>query len=242
MPTPQAAPDPAPVRITGHRGAMGVEPENTLRSFRRAVADGCDEVELDLRRTRDGHLVLVHDADLLRTTGTPGKVAELTLADIRALDPDPETRVPTFAEAVAVIPVPIQAELKDPAAVEPLARVLDAEPALAARTLVISFKPDRLLEIRRLRPGTPVGLITHRATETAAELVAAARAAEAETVVCGLPGLTAAHVDACHAAGLRITTWSVNEVPELRRVLAMGVDGVTTDHPGELAAALRSPV
>lgn len=63
--------------ITGHRGALGSEPENTLRSFRRAVADGCDEIELDLRVTADGELVVLHDATVDRTTNGTGAVADL---------------------------------------------------------------------------------------------------------------------------------------------------------------------
>ena len=69
--------------ITGHRGALGSEPENTLRSFRRAVADGCDEIELDLRVTADGELVVLHDATVDRTTNGTGAVAELAFDDLR---------------------------------------------------------------------------------------------------------------------------------------------------------------
>ena len=65
--------------ITGHRGSLGTEPENTLRSFRRAVADGCDEIELDLRVSADGELVIIHDATVDRTTTGSGEVAFLTL-------------------------------------------------------------------------------------------------------------------------------------------------------------------
>ncbi|MFC4564869.1 glycerophosphodiester phosphodiesterase [Nocardiopsis mangrovi] len=226
-----------PPTITGHRGAMGLEPENTLRSFRRAVAEGCDEIELDLRLSRDGHLVLLHDSDLARTGGTGARIADLTLAEIRALDPDPETRVPTFAEAVDAIPVRVQAEIKDPAVAPALAGLLDAAPALAARTLVTSFDAAVLREVRRLRPDTPVGLITHRAPATGAELVDAARDAGAGTVLCGIEGLTRDHVDACHAAGLQATAWPVPDARTFAEVVAMGIDGVTTDNPHLVRAA-----
>ncbi|MFC3997458.1 glycerophosphodiester phosphodiesterase [Nocardiopsis sediminis] len=226
-----------PPTITGHRGAMGLEPENTLRSFRRAVAEGCDEIELDLRLSADGHLVLLHDADLARTGGPGHPIADLTLAQIRALDPDPETRVPTFAEAVGAIPIRIQAEIKDPAVAPTLAGLLNGDPGLAARTLVTSFDAAVLREMRWLRPGTPVGLITHRAPATGADLVGAARSAGAGTVLCGITGLTRHHVDACHAAGLRITAWPVPDPQRFADVVAMGVDGVTTDNPHLLRAA-----
>jgi len=72
------------VIITGHRGALGSEPENTLRSFRRAAADGCDEIELDLRVTADGELVVLHDATVDRTTDGTGAVADLSFDVLRS--------------------------------------------------------------------------------------------------------------------------------------------------------------
>jgi glycerophosphoryl diester phosphodiesterase len=75
------------VIVTGHRGALGSEPENTLRSFRRAVREGCDEIELDLRVSADGKLVVLHDATVDRTTDGTGAVADLTFDEIRALGP-----------------------------------------------------------------------------------------------------------------------------------------------------------
>ncbi|HEY3510821.1 MAG TPA: glycerophosphodiester phosphodiesterase family protein, partial [Kribbella sp.] len=125
--------------ITGHRGALGTEPENTLRSFRRAVADGCDEIELDLRVSADGELVIMHDATVDRTTSGSGEVSSLTLAELRALDAGDGERIPTWAETVAAVDVRIQAEVKAEAAVPLLAQSLKSDPALAARTIVTSF-------------------------------------------------------------------------------------------------------
>src|SRR3954471_3509525 len=85
------------VIITGHRGALGSEPENTLRSFRRAVADGCDEIELDLRVSADGELVIMHDATVDRTTSGSGEVAGLTLDKLRSLDAGFGEQIPTWS-------------------------------------------------------------------------------------------------------------------------------------------------
>ncbi|MEU4289900.1 glycerophosphodiester phosphodiesterase family protein [Kribbella sp. NPDC026596] len=103
--------------ITGHRGALGTEPENTLRSFRRAVADGCDEIELDLRVTADGELVIMHDATVDRTTSGSGEVAVLSYDEVRSLDAGLGEMVPTWAETVAAIDVRFQTEVKAEAAV-----------------------------------------------------------------------------------------------------------------------------
>ncbi|MEM3426627.1 MAG: glycerophosphodiester phosphodiesterase family protein, partial [Thermoproteota archaeon] len=84
----------------GHRGARFYEPENTLRSFRKALELGVDAVELDVRRTRDGELVVIHDAEVDRTTNGKGLVRELTLEEIRRLDAGKGEKIPTLEEAL----------------------------------------------------------------------------------------------------------------------------------------------
>lgn len=216
--------------ITGHRGALGTEPENTLRSFRRAVADGCDEIELDLRVSADGELVIMHDATVDRTTSGSGEVAALTLAELRALDAGLGEHLPTWAETVAAIDVRIQAEVKAEAAVPLLAQSLKADPALAARTLVTSFHPEILLAIRELFPEVETGHIFGRTPEVG-EVITRTRAAGATWSLCGIAGLTAEGVAELHSAGLNVTAWPVPDTATLSVAAALGVDGVTTDHP-----------
>ncbi|WP_371405617.1 glycerophosphodiester phosphodiesterase family protein [Kribbella sp. NBC_00662] len=216
--------------ITGHRGALGTEPENTLRSFRRAVADGCDEIELDLRVSADGELVIMHDATVDRTTSGSGEVAALTLAELRSLDAGLGEQVPTWSEMVAAIDVRIQAEVKAEAAVPLLAQSLKSNPSLAARTLVTSFHPEILLAIREAFPDVTTGHIFGR-TSPMAEVVVRTREAEAGWALCGIAGLTAAGVAELKAAGLNVTAWPVPDTESLAQAAALGVDGITTDNP-----------
>jgi len=224
------------VIITGHRGALGSEPENTLRSFRRAVADGCDEIELDLRVTADGELVVLHDATVDRTTDGTGAVADLTSADMGALDAGLGEVVPTWAETVAAVTVRIQAEVKAPEAVPLLVASLEADPALAARTLITSSQPEILLAVRRLRPAAETGLILGR-TPPVDDVIALTEAAHATWALCGIKGLTSDDVGTLHDAGLTVTAWPVPDPETLARAIALGVDGITTDHPDRLLAA-----
>ncbi|MFD6726503.1 glycerophosphodiester phosphodiesterase, partial [Streptomyces sp. NPDC060131] len=99
----------------GHRGAMGVEPENTLRSFVAAEQAGLDVVELDLHLSKDGALVVMHDADVDRTTDGTGAIADKTLEELRALDAGRGERIPVFEEVLDAVSVPLQAEIKDAA-------------------------------------------------------------------------------------------------------------------------------
>lgn len=211
---------------------MGAAPENTLASFRRAVESGCDEIELDLRLTSDGEIVILHDADLSRTHGLPDAVVDLSLARLRELAPD----VPTFAEVVAAIAIGIQAEIKADGVPDVLVPMLEADPDLAGRVLVTSFKPDALARVHELRPTAPLGLIFGTAPEPA-ELVERGLAVHASWVMPGLAGLTRDHVDAAHAAGLKVAAWPVPDDETLAAARALGVDGVTTDN----AHTLRRP-
>ncbi|MDW6064895.1 glycerophosphodiester phosphodiesterase family protein [Streptomyces sp. FXJ1.4098] len=114
-PSRPATPRPA-VRplVYGHRGARADEPENTLRSFRRAHRVGAEGVELDVRVSRDGHLVVIHDATVDRTTDGTGEVAALSLAELRELDAGQGERIPTLREALDAFPGLVQVEIKAP--------------------------------------------------------------------------------------------------------------------------------
>jgi glycerophosphoryl diester phosphodiesterase len=223
------------VIVTGHRGAMGSEPENTLRSFRRAVREGCDEVELDLRVTADGRLVVLHDATVDRTTDGSGAVADLTFDEVRALDAGLGEQVPTWAEAVAAVDIRFQAEVKAAAAVPLLVESLRADPDLADRTLVTSGNAEILLVVRRELPEAATGLILGRPPATA-ETVALTTAAAAGTALCGIGGLTVDGVVELHERGLDVTAWPVPDDQILAAALDLAVDGVTTDHPDRIRA------
>lgn len=221
-------------RIVGHRGAMGVEPENTVRSFRRAVRDGVDAVELDLRTSSDGVLVICHDRTVDRTTNGRGLVAEQTFAELRALDAGEGERIPTFEEVVeAVDGVLIQAELKAIEAVPLLSRVV-RERDLGDRVIVTSFHEDMLAEAARLLPDVPRGLIF---SELPDDGLARAKALGASLLCAGIGSLRRDHVEACHADGLDVCGWLVNDSEVLATALELGCDAVTSDLPGELVAA-----
>jgi glycerophosphoryl diester phosphodiesterase len=221
------------VIITGHRGSLGSEPENTLRSFRRAVADGCDEIELDLRVTADGELIVLHDATVDRTTNGSGPVAELTFDALRKLDAGLGELVPTWEETVDAVGVRIQAEVKAAEAVPLLVESLQADPELAARTMMTSSSAEILLAVRRAMPSATTGLIFGR-TPDVADVLALTRAAEAGCALCGIAGLTVDGVAELHREGLDVTAWPVPDADVFARAVELGVEGVTTDYPERL--------
>jgi glycerophosphoryl diester phosphodiesterase len=216
----------------GHRGVMGVEPENTLRSFRRAEQAGLDQVELDLHLSKDGALIVMHDADVDRTTDGSGLVRDLTLDEIRGLDAGLGERVPVFEEVLEAVGRPIQAEIKDVAAARALADTLRAHRA-TDRVSVLSFHDEALAEIRTLLPEVRTVLV---ASDLGPEIVTRARAVGARLVSLELRQLTLDVVERCQAAGIAVMAWTVNTAQEWALARALRLDGAATDLPAEPAA------
>lgn len=211
----------------GHRGVMGVEPENTLRSFARAEREGLDQIELDLHLSKDGALVVMHDDEVDRTTDGTGRIGDLTLDELRELDAGRGERVPVFEEVLDAVTGPVQAEIKDVAAARVLAKVL-LERDEVGRVSVLSFHDEALREIHELLPESHRVLV---ASELGPDLVARARAVGARMVSLELPQLSLDVVRQCQEAGLAVIAWTVNTPQELALAHAFGLDGIVTDLP-----------
>ncbi|MDX2823647.1 glycerophosphodiester phosphodiesterase [Streptomyces ipomoeae] len=211
----------------GHRGVMGVEPENTLRSFVAADRAGLDVIELDLHLSKDGELVVMHDADVDRTTDGTGPIAHKTLAELRALDAGRGERIPTFEEVLDAVRAPLQAEIKDTAAAHALAEVMHRRD-LMGRVEVLSFHDEAIAEIARLVPGVRTALVASR---YGTDVVDRAVAVGAPTLVLNIRRLTLEIVERARKANLRTIGWVVNTQDQLRLVRALQLDGATTDYP-----------
>ncbi|WP_371627796.1 glycerophosphodiester phosphodiesterase family protein [Streptomyces sp. NBC_01116] len=206
---------------------MGVEPENTLRSFVRAEESGMDAIELDLHLSKDGALVVMHDVDVDRTTDGTGPIAARTLAELRELDAGQGERIPVFEEVLEAVSSPLQAEIKDVAAARALADVI-RERDLAGRVEVSSFHDEAVTEIARLVPGVRTVLIASR---WGADVVDRAKAAGAATLALNIRRLTLEVVEQAHSEGVKVIGWVVNTQDHLRLARALGLDGATTDFP-----------
>ena len=218
--------------IIAHRGASAYAPEHTLAAYDLALDLGADVLELDVRATADGELVVVHDPTLLRTAGDPRRVADLCGADVPALTLDGVlTRYAARARFLL--------DVKDPAP-EWEGRLLVAigRAALHRRVVVQSFDHAALrrlndaapwLELAALFPGDPPADLAGVAT------FAAGIGPRHETV-------DAALVARARSRGLAIRPWTVNGPSDIDRLLALGVDGVITDVPDVAAESRRALV
>jgi len=226
-----AAVDGSEIALTfltiGHRGVMGVEPENTLRSFVHAERAGMDAIELDLHLSKDGALAVMHDAEVDRTTDGTGLIADKTLAELRELDAGQGERVPVFEEVLDAVRSPVQAEIKDVAAARALAEVMRRRD-LVDRVEVLSFHDGAVAEIAQLVPGVRTALVASR---WKSDVVDRAKAVGAATLVLNIRRLTLEVVEQAHAEGLKVIGWVVNTQDHLRLARGLGLDGATTDFP-----------
>lgn len=211
----------------GHRGVMGVEPENTLRSFVRAERSGMDAIELDLHLTKDGALAVMHDTDVDRTTDGHGPIAEKTLDELRRLDAGGGERVPVFEEVLDAVAAPLQAEIKDVAAARALAEVMKSRD-LVPRVEVSSFHDEAVAEIAALVPGVRTVLIASR---WGTDITDRAKAVGAAGLALNIRRLTLETVERAREEGLSVIGWVVNTQEHLRLVRAFELDGATTDFP-----------
>jgi glycerophosphoryl diester phosphodiesterase len=220
--------------VYAHRGARREAPENTVPAFRRALELGADGVELDVRRTRDGELVVRHDAD-----GPLGVWAEHTLAEIRAADP----AIPVLAEALdacrgAIVNVEIKNSPRD-ADWDPSDQAADLLVGCLAgrdgddRVLVSSFDLPTIDRVRSLAPHLPTALLTQRGDPLEGLLIAESHGHPVfHPSVRQLGGRKAgALVVRAHERAVAVNAWTGNDPGEIARLAAAGIDGICTDVP-----------
>lgn len=246
--------------LVAHRGGAGLAPENTLEAFRQAVEGyGADMLEMDVHLTADGHVVVIHDDTMDRTTDGAGLVAEMSLGEIRTLDAgfrftDPEgahafrgrgVMVPTFRAVLEAFPdTRLNVECKCGRVAEPLVRVI-LEHGAEDRVLVTAGDEENRRAARgyrgpwgasrsQLRPF----LVLHRLPlgflyTPRVDVLQVPEWWEGRRIV------TDRFLAEAHRRNLPVHVWTVDEEEDMRRLLAMGVDAIQTDRPDRLARVLH---
>ena len=248
-----------------HRGASARAPENILEAFRLAVEAGAGGLELDVRMTRDGEVVVIHDATVDRVTDGSGAVAEMTLDEVRRLDAGYSfssgggqtfpyrgrgVRIPTLAEVYEEFPdTCVNADIKEaqPEAEEAVLSVIqdaDAE----GQTLVASTEHAVLRRFRKVSEGR---VSTGASRREIAAFYALSRlhlealvsplyqALQVPVEHWGIKLVTPRFVQAAHSRGVRVDVWTINDAAEMRRLLDLGVDVIMTDSPELLESLLQ---
>ncbi len=244
-----------PTLVIAHRGDSANRPENTLASFASALALGADFVEFDVQLTKDGHVVVIHDPTLERTTDGAGRIGDLTLAEVkrfsagfpaRFADAYRGERVPTLSETLGMLRDRATAMIE----IKPDAVTADAEGGIEAHTIaevrkagmekqsaLISFSRTALLRCRDLAPEIARGHLFLRAE--VGDVLAGARET-ASTVVLPEKGMLSVELrDRAREAGVKVATWVVDDPAELLALAPFDLYGIGSNRPGEMMDAIR---
>jgi glycerophosphoryl diester phosphodiesterase len=238
--------------LVAHRGDPLRRPENSIEGFLSALRAGADAVEFDVRLTRDAEPVIMHDADVARTTDGRGLVHELSLAEVRSLRLAGTSRVPTLAEALEAVGSlggGVDIEIKnlpgepgfEPEAERTLEATLSAlrEARFSGSVLISSFNPTTIRRSIELAPEVPTGLLIIDAVDPSDALGAAIAEAYAFILpsVASLVLAGPAMIRGAHEAGVRVGAWTADDPGTVRRLLEWEVDAVATNDPAMAAVA-----
>ena len=241
-----------PVLVTAHRGFSGDAPENTLAAFKKAMEVGSDMIELDVRFSKDGQIVVMHDDTLDRTANGRGKVSDYTLKELKQFDAGswfaPQfsgEHIPTLVEVLELAKgkIRVNIEIKD----ESLGRykITDlADRALQEvkkagmedQVIYVSFYPVALERIQERDSRLWVGLLYHRPWNSLHEVTGGK-----SFPVLGLRNsyLTKGKIDKIHQQGMKVNVYTVNSEEEMEQFIRWGVDGIITNHPDRLIKILQ---
>lgn len=235
--------------VIAHKGASGDAPENTLAAFQLAVEQDADVLELDVQMTADGYPIVFHDDTLDRTTNGKGLARSKTLAEIKGLDAGSwfskryaSERVPTLEEVVAWAKgkIPLAIEIKNlpyryKGIEASVTGVLERQHAMLEHE-VFSFDHPCVRRFKAREPGLLTGVCYHG---DAVDHAALAKGANATVLHPMLLDIRPDALREAHAAGLLVFPWTADTQEEIRALLALGVDGITTDYPARVRGMIK---
>jgi glycerophosphoryl diester phosphodiesterase len=229
------------VRVIAHRGSSARAPENTQLSFRAALEDGADGIELDARLTADGVVVVMHDDDIARVTNGIGRISEMSFEQLRAVRVHGSEPVPMLSEVLSVVGgrVEVVVEIKGAfggaraVGGDEVARAVVPLLAGVPRVLCSSFDPGAVAYVRAVAPEIPTAITIGGHASLGETLQLAVRAGHSEI---HLPEARAEadFVVRAHDAGLGVLAYTVNDPRRARELETWGLDGIFSDDPASV--------
>lgn len=250
--------------VIAHRGGAGISPENTLFAFKRAVELGVDVLELDVRATLDGELIVIHDAKIDRTTDGSGFVAGMTFEEIRKLDAGfhwtkdggktfpfrgQNIKIPTLREVFEAFPdtkINIEPKYDTPSPVAPLCSLIN-EFNRADKVIVGSFRNEVLEDFRQNCPGVATSASPSEASFfLAGYKIGLSESYSPQMQVLQIPKrigslqiVTEDYIRAAKERNLDVHVWTINEIEDMKSLIELKADGIMTDYPDRLLELLK---
>jgi glycerophosphoryl diester phosphodiesterase len=241
----------ARTRVIAHRGFSGAAPENTVAAVRAAIEIHADMVEIDVTLTSDGHIVVIHDETLDRTTNGSGEVFRYTLAELQELDAGSWFN-PTFAgERIATLDdvlievdgrillnVEIKSEAVDRGIVAKVASAIQRE-GMIDQVVVSSFSPTALKEMHSAAPEIRTAVLYNTKFHKGQDSVEIVTDLGARVFNIKRQGLTREMLRRCREHGIPVGIYTVNKPRRMRRLVKKGIRAIFTDHPDRLQEILN---
>jgi glycerophosphoryl diester phosphodiesterase len=225
-----------------HRGASAERPENTRPAFELAISQGADVIECDVRSTSDGALLILHDADVDRTTSGSGPLRGMTAVEARSLDAGDGQAIPTLAEVLELARgrSRVNVDIKESDVVEATVRAVRDADMLDSVTF-ISFLPEVWEQLDRIAPESPlIHLVDSAAALASLAMGDAVHRSAAAGVGVAHELVNEGMVDHMHRHGFAVFAWTVDDPDEMRRLIECDVNGIVTNRPAALADVLQA--
>ncbi|TAN57293.1 glycerophosphodiester phosphodiesterase [Patescibacteria group bacterium] len=221
----------------GHRGACGYAPENTLKSFQRAIDLGVDMIELDVHLCKSGELIVIHDDTVDRTTDGSGFVKKLKLKDLKKMNTGEGERIPTLEEVLDLVNrrVRVNIELKGPKTAKPVMKLIEEYVKKKGWNIddfiISSFSRRELKKARAINPLIQMGFLISRFRLLDYWWLSFAEKIGAYFIGPSLKITSKRLIRKAHKHGLRVYIWTVNDPKDIERMRRWGADGVFSNFP-----------
>lgn len=220
--------------IIGHRGACGYEPENTLKSFAKALSLKVDMIELDVQVCKSGELVVFHDKEVSRTTNGFGKISELTLKELKNLDAGNGEKIPTLKEVFDLVDkrTIINIEIKDNKSAQKTIKLIEEYVEKFEwqynHFQISSFNHIELLKIKNLNSHIKIGALLACLPVDYAQFI---KKLEAYSINPSCDFINKEFVDDAQSRGYKVFVWDIKDKDEIEYIKSLGVDGIFLDFP-----------
>ena len=221
------------MKRVGHRGAMAYEPENTIRSWRKAIAFGVDVIDSDARLSKDGKVVMIHDKALDRTTNGKGLVKDFTLTELRKLNAGKGEKIPTLKEFLKLAKennVIAQIELKERGMEEKVVKEIE-NLGMIDKTIIISFNGESIRKVKEINPLIQTGLIFANKIKNLTKFFRYCKVLKADWLYGAYNAVDANFIKSAHKWGFKFLVWVLNDVESIKKFAGFGCDAIASDKP-----------
>jgi len=212
------------MQLIGHRGVCSLHPENTLLSIKQAIAHGLQIIEIDIHQL-EGHLVVIHDSSVDRTTNGKGALSSFTLFELQKLDAGNGEQIPTLQQVLTILPpeVTLNIEIKGKQCIPALTSILQKT---SAKIVISSFDWNQLIELRSHHKSIPIAILTD-----GKEPWSIAEQLDAIAVNPSIKQVDSKFVEKAHCLGLQVWCYTAKDTEQLNRLTKLNVDACFVDDP-----------